>query len=248
MNFSVCVDAVYMGKDLFTSLDAIQKCGLNTFEFWGWEDKPMDNLADYVKASGMTVAAFCTKFISLTDPSKRDDYIEGLKETVEWADKLGCKTLISQVGADTGARREFQADSLTEGLIKSEETLKDTGITLVIEPLNTRVDHKGYFLSSSDETADILKAVNSPSVKMLFDIYHQQISEGDIIRHIQEYIQIIGHFHAAGNPGRHELYHSELDYNKVFEAINALGYDKYMGLEYFPENDPKIGLKKLSAL
>lgn len=131
---------------------------------------------------------------------------------------------------------------------EESEILKDTGITLVIEPLNTRVDHKGYFLSSSDEAAGILKTVNSPSVKMLFDIYHQQISEGDIIRHIQEYIQLIGHFHAAGNPGRHELYHSELDYNKVIEAISALGYDKYIGLEYFPEDDPEIGLKKLETL
>ena len=121
---------------------------------------------------------------------------------------------------------------------------------MVVEPLNLRVDHQGYFLSGSDEAAEILKEVGSPNVKMLFDIYHQQITEGDLIRRIQKYLPCIGHFHAAGNPGRHELYQSEINYPYVFQAIENEAYEGYMGLEYFPEDAPEAGLvyaKKVSG-
>ena len=138
---------------------------------------------------------------------------------------------------------------MVEGLKACVPYLEESGITLVVEPLNTRVDHAGYYLSSSDEAAEIMKEVGSPYVKMLFDIYHQQIMEGDLIRRIKEYIPYIGHFHAAGNPGRHELYQSEVDYGKVFAAIQETGYEGCVGLEYFPLDDPEKGLafaKKLT--
>ena len=121
--------------------------------------------------------------------------------------------------------------------------LEKAGITLVVEPLNIRVDHKGYYLYSSDEAAEVIKEVDSSNVKMLFDIYHQQITEGDLIRRIREYIPYIGHFHSAGNPGRNELYDSEIDYKKVFQAIKETGYDGHIGLEYFPREDPAKGLE-----
>ena len=85
---------------------------------------------------------------------------------------------------------------------------------------------------------------------MLFDIYHQQITEGDLIRRIRKYLPCIGHFHAAGNPGRHELYQSEINYPYVFQAIENEAYEGYMGLEYFPEDAPEAGLvyaKKVSG-
>lgn len=129
-----------------------------------------------------------------------------------------------------------------EGLKACVPYLEESGITLVVEPLNVRVDHAGYYLYSSDEAAGIMREVGSPYVKMLFDIYHQQITEGDLIRRIREYIPYIGHFHAAGNPGRHELYDGEIDYRKVFAAIGETGYDGYIGLEYFPEDEVEKGL------
>ena len=93
------------------------------------------------------------------------------------------------------------------------------------------------------EAAEVIKEVDSSNVKMLFDIYHQQITEGDLIRRIREYIPYIGHFHSAGNPGRNELYDSEIDYKKVFQAIKETGYDGHIGLEYFPREDPAKGLE-----
>ncbi len=114
---------------------------------------------------------------------------------------------------------------------------------LVFEPLNTLVDHKGYYLYSSEEAFRIADQVNSPKVKVLYDIYHQQITEGHLIKRITKNIDKIGHFHAAGNPGRHELYFGEINYSEVFKAIDETGYTGSIGLEYFPIEEPEKGIK-----
>lgn len=243
MKLSVCVDAVYAGEDFLKAVGKVKDAGVETIEFWSLEGKDIDGLNVYRKKEGIDIAAFCTGFISLVDASKRQEYIQSLKSAVETAKKLGCKRIISQTGADTGEPRQKQHDNLVEGLKACAPYLEENKITLVVEPLNIRVDHKGYYLYSSDEAAEIIKEVGSDYVKMLFDIYHQQITEGDLLRRIREYMPYIGHFHAAGNPGRHELYHSEIDYKNIFQAIKAAGYDGYIGLEYFPEDNPEKGLE-----
>lgn len=242
MKLSVCVDAVYAGKSMTEAVAHLMENGLDTIEFWGWEDKDIRQLENCQKEMGFHVAAFCTKFISLTDSSLREAYVEGLIESIEIAKRLECKCLITQTGADMGTDREEQEISLIEGLKTCASILEKEGMTLVVEPLNVRVDHQGYFLSGSDEAVRILKAVGSDNVKMLFDIYHQQITEGDLIRRIKEYLPYIGHFHAAGNPGRHELYDSEINYAQVLSAISRENYKGYVGLEYFPAEDIAKGL------
>ena len=114
---------------------------------------------------------------------------------------------------------------------------------LVFEPLNVLVDHPGYYLTQSSEAFDITMAVSSPHVKVLFDIYHQQITEGDVISSITANIEKIGHFHAAGVPGRHELSTSELNYVEIFKAIDATSYSGAVGFEYYPEQDPLSGIQ-----
>lgn len=243
MKLSVCTDAIFMGKDIEKAIYEVKRMGLSAVEFWSWDDKNIDKLQRVKEETGIEIAAFCTGFISLVDETCRQKYIDSLKNTIEVAKKLGCKTLISQTGSDTGMVHELQCESMVEGLRACVPYLEDAGMTLVIEPLNIRVDHKGYFLSSSDECAEILKKVGCAHVKMLYDIYHQQITEGDLIRRIKEYAPLIGHYHAAGNPGRHELYRSEIDYKKIFEAIKETNYQEYIGLEYFPLDEVDKGLE-----
>ena len=243
MKLSVCIDAVYMGKDIEEAIHSVKEMGIPAVEFWSWDDKDLDKLKKAKAETGIEIAAFCTGFISLVDETKRQEYIDFLIKTIAVEKELGCKTLISQTGADMGISREIQHASMVQGLKACVPYLEEAGITLVIEPLNIRVDHMGYYLSSSDEGAEIMKEVGSDNVKMLYDIYHQQITEGDLIRRIKEYAPLIGHFHAAGNPGRHELYNSEIDYKKVFEAIKETGYEGYVGLEYFPTDEAAKGLE-----
>jgi hydroxypyruvate isomerase len=245
MRFSVCVDAVFKGQDFAESLRQIRAAGLGTFEFWAWWNKDLAAIKREMARLDMACAAFCTRFISLVDPAQREAYLAGLRETIAVARDLGCRTLISQVGSEIpDVPREQQRASLIAGLAACVPYLDEARITLVFEPLNILVDHPGYYLSRSDEAFEVAAAVGSPWVKVLFDIYHQQITEGHLIARIRENIAQIGHFHAAGNPGRHELDNGEINYPEVFRAISQTTYPGSIGLEYRPLEDPAAGLRR----
>ena len=243
MQISVCTDIVFSGVSTSDAIKAVKSCGIHAVEFWSWWDKDIDAIDRARREAGVEIAAFCTKSNGLTDASRHDEYKAALAETIVVAKKLGCKRIISQVGNDTGRPASEQTQNIIEGLRHCAPLLEDASVTLVIEPLNTRVDHTGYFLWSSDEGAAIVDAVDSPCVKLLFDLYHQQIMEGDIIRRSVSMLDRIGHFHAAGTPGRHELAIGEINYEAVFDALHENGYNGYVGFEYMPLNRVEDGLE-----
>jgi len=243
MKISICIDALYAGKDIPESLQAIHRLGIQAFEFWGWWDKDLQAIKKTKEQLGLEVSAFCTKFISLVDASKQGEYIDGLQESIAAAKMLNCKRLISQVGDDLGIDRVEQHKNMLAGLKACVPILEKEDITLVIEPLNTTIDHAGYYLYRSEEAFQIIEEVGSEHVKVLYDIYHQQIMEGNLINTISRNITKIGHFHAAGLPGRHELYLGEINYPHIFRAIDSLGYAGFVGFEYFPIEAPDAGIK-----
>lgn len=243
MKISVCIDAVFKGKDFIESMRTISSLGCGAFEFWSWWDKDIRAIKAAKEELGLEVTTFCTKMGSLVDYAERDNYLIGLKESLEVAKNLDCKSLITQTGNDNGSPREIQHKNLVEGLKLCAPILEEAGVTLLVEPLNLYVDHAGYYLYSSLEGFSIIDEVGSPNVKLLYDIYHQQIMEGNLIRNIQSNIEKIGHFHAAGNPGRHELYFGEINYSEVFKAIDSTGYRGHVGFEYFPSENPCNGIK-----
>lgn len=247
MRYSVCLPAVMKGMDLVQAMRFVHGLGFEAVEFWSWWDADLDGIDRVRRELEMTVTAFCTKFVSLTDRAKRQLYLDGLKESIQAAGKCGAKMLITQVGNDTGKSWERQMANVRDGLKAAVPLLETAGITLLVEPLNIKVDHKGYFLSLSVDGFDLIRDVGSKSVKLLYDIYHQQITEGNLIPTIVKNIGDIGHFHAAGHPGRHELTTGEINYPNVFRAIGEAGYQGYMGLEYFPLRAPEEGLKALMA-
>lgn len=245
MKFSVCTDAVFGGMNTADAMRAVKSCGINAVEFWGWWDKDINGIDKARRELNMSIAAICTRFISLTNPSLRNNYLKGLSETIAVAKKLGCTRIISQVG-NAGVSPDADKQSVIDGLKQCAGMLGDAGMVLVIEPLNTKIDHAGYFLESSAEGAEIVAEVGSPNVKLLFDFYHQQITEGGILRNSLALFDSIGHFHAAGVPGRNELDTGEINYINVFSELDKRFPDngKFIGLEYFPKKDPVEGLKK----
>lgn len=245
---SVCIDAVLGDLDIAAATQTVSEAGIGAFEFWGWWDKDLDAVIAARDEHRLAISACCTRFISLVDPEKRDDYIAGLMETISAARYLGVKTIISQVGDfRTGVPQKEQHDSLVDGLKVAAPLLEAADITLVIEPLNDLVDHVGYYLVRSDEAFQIIDEVGSDHVKVVFDIYHQQISEGHLISNITDNLNKIGHFHAAGNPGRNELTSGEIHYPSVFDAIRSAEFDGYVALEYWPLSDPLAGLKEVAG-
>ncbi len=244
---SVCIDAVFENKPIEEAITAVAESGIKAIEFWGWWDKDLAVLTRAQKKHGLEISACCTRFVSLVDPEKRGEYLSGLMESITIAHQIGTKVLISQVGDFLpDVARSAQHQSLVDGLREAAPLLEAADITLVIEPLNELVDHAGYFLVRSEEAFEVIDQVASPNVKVVFDIYHQQISEGHLIRNLSDNIDNIGHFHAAGNPGRNELTKGEIHYPHVFSAIRETGYTDYVGLEYWPLENATDGLREIS--
>lgn len=241
------LDTFFSELSIEEKFKKFSQLGFSAVEFWCWWDEKYDlsKLSDYSKKYNIDIAATCTKFCSLVDSNKRNEYLNGLKDSIEVSRQLNNKILISQVGDELkDASRQQQIDSMVEGLQRAADLLSGTGITLAVEPLNILIDHKGYFLSRMDEAAEIIDKVGSKNIRILFDIYHQQITEGNLINNIKEYSRLICHYHLADNPGRHEPGSGEINYNNVLKAVAETGYDGYVGLEFFPADEDLSSLKQ----
>jgi len=214
-----------------------KKLGYTAVEFWEGVNAPVEDIKASLSETGLSLACMGGGS-ALVDPDTRPKFLEDLKTSIANAKALGAKGLIALTGQElTGVPRETQHQSIVDGLKEAAKLLEGTGLTLNLEPLNLLVNHKGYYLATSAEAFDIVRKVASPNVKVLFDIYHQQITEGHLIANITDNIGLIGHFHVAGNPGRGEPYFGEINYKEVFKAIDAAGYTGYAGLEYWPVVD-----------
>ena len=148
------------------------------------------------------------------------------------------------MGKDTGAPREEQHASIVAGLKAGAPILEEYGVTLLIEPLNTKVNHKGYILEKSEDAFAIIDAVGSERVRVVYDIYHQQISEGNILPTVCANLDKIAHLHGAANPGRCEVFLGENDYRFILRELDKAGYTGAMTLEYKPTLPPEESLKK----
>ena len=234
----VVIPCFFRNTDFCDAIRKVASLGYDAAELWGWGDIDPVRAKAVLDETGVELLSMCTTEFRLTDPTYRGAFYNGVKRTCEFASKLGVKRLITQVGADIGIDRSCQHKSIVDGLAAAVPILEQYKITLMIEPLNTQFDHKGYYLTSSEEAFDIVREVGSPYVKVIYDIYHQQITEGNIIPTVTSNLQYIAHLHAAGHPGRHELWLGENDYRVIIDAIDKAGYQGALGLEYFPTTDP----------
>ena len=248
MKFCVAIPCFFGNTDFCEALRQISSLGYKTAETYDWTKLDLNKVKATLDDTGIELLSMCTTEFRLTSPEHRSLWLEGLEKSCIAAKKIGVKRLITQVGNDTGAPREEQHRSIVDGLKAGAPILEKYGVTIMIEPLNTIVDHKGYYLWQSCEAFEIIKEVNHPNVKVIFDIYHQQIMEGNIIPNIVNNLDSIAHIHAAGHPGRHELQNGENNYGFIFEHLEKAGYKGAVGLEYFPTLDPIQSLKKVKEI
>ena len=166
---------------------------------------------------------------------------------IDLAAKEGVPNIITFSGNRAGMADQEGADNCVLFLNKVKAHAEDKGVTICMEYLNSKVNHKDYMFDHIAWGVDVMKRVNSPRVKILYDIYHAQIMDGDIVRNIRDHFQWIGHFHTGGNPGRHDIDETnELNYRFIMEAIAELGFTGYVTHEYSPTmgHDPIATLKK----
>ena len=252
MHYSVCANALFPGIPVHEALPLIREAGYSHYEFWGWWDQDIDTLCHVQREQCMTSVALCTRFITLTNPVEHLKYSMGLLSTIQVARRLGCASIISQVGQEEpGISREKQHEYIVTALRALVGSLIPKfdlpSATLLIEPLNTQIDHPGYFLFNSEEAFRIVKEVGSPYVKVLYDAYHQHIMGEDTPRVIADNIDKIGHIHMASFPGRHEptAVDNEIDVGAILDALARGGYDKAVGLEFTPNGNQLAALQAI---
>lgn len=249
LNLSACIEMIFSALPFEDRIKAVADAGYKAFEFWGYSNKNMDAVAAAAKAKGLAIGAMASEVPPLVDPANHKDFVEAGQRSLGVALKYGIPTVIVCTGQRMAELSGWaQHDAIVAGLRGLAPYAEDAGITIVLEPLNILVDHKGYYLDRSDEAFDILRAVGSPSVKLLYDIYHQQITEGFLIPTITANLDLIGHFHCADVPGRHEPGSGEINYANVFKVIADSDYAGFLGLEYSPTGDPAASLAQVKKI
>jgi len=246
---SVCIEMIFREVEFLDRIPKVKQAGFDAFEFWGTGNKDLAAVKRLKDQHGLTLTAVVTEYQQpLSEPANRPSFVEGFTKAAQVANDLDCKAVIVTVGNETAAPRPLQHDNIVAGLKAAAPIAEDRGVTLVLEPLNVLVDHKGYYLASSAEGFEMVREVASPKVKLLYDIYHQQVTEGNLIAAITGNIADIGHFHSADVPGRHEFGTGEINYANVLRAIDATGYAGYVGLEFGPTGASEEALARVREI
>jgi hydroxypyruvate isomerase len=181
--------------------------------------------------------------IALTDPDNRAAFLEGLARSADVADRLGARVLIAQAGANlAGKSREEQRDALTDCLAGAADVLAGTGIRLGVEPLNTLVDHPGYFLPSTVEALNIVDVVGRPEIGIVYDLYHSVVMGERPETVLAGRVDRVCHVHVADHPGRADPGTGTIDFRTPLRWLADNGYAGRIGLEYRPAHGSTAGL------
>jgi hydroxypyruvate isomerase len=183
--------------------------------------------------------------VSMVVPEQRDNFLADVRNAIDWSKKLDIPQIILMSGnAVPGKTYEEQWDSLLEGSKRAAGLAAQANVKLIFEPLNNKVNHKGYFLPTCVEGLKLVKAVDNPHFRLLFDIYHEQVQVGNVIRTAVEAMPFVAVYHIADNPGRNDPGTGEMNYDNIYKAIRKTGYSGYVTMEYLPAGDQSASLKK----
>jgi hydroxypyruvate isomerase len=201
-----------------------------------------------VEAAGLTCAMLsgaCTIPDGFNDPKNHDRLEKSTREHIEFAAENDLPNVIVFSGNRRGMSDEDGLENCAAGLKRVVGLAEEKDVTICMELLNSKVDHHDYMCDRTPWGVALAKKVGSPRFKLLYDIYHMQIMEGDVIRTIRDNKDYIAHYHTGGNPGRHEIDETqELTFPAIVNAIIDTGYDGYLGQEFIPERDPLTSLEQ----
>ena len=241
MRYSACIDMLFVPEsaDPAQRIRLAKEAGFDAVEFWHWSNKDLDAIEDALGETGLILAGIIAEPIAeLTRTTDHQRFFDGLAESRDVALRLGAKMLIAQGGPElSGVSRASQHDALVEAMAGSADVLKGSGLRLGLEPLNTRVDHVGYYLSSTAEGFEIVEAVNRPEIGLTYDLYHSMVM-GEVPQEVAAgHIDRIVHLHIADHPGRNQPGTGGLELAGAVNWLVEQGYDGFAGLEYKPVGD-----------
>ena len=236
-------------------LETAARAGLQSVELVGeyaaWPDTEVARvkklLRSFVLGADTLIATpdWNKRPVSMVDPAQRENFLNDVRNAIVYAQKLEISQIILMSGnAIPGRTHEEQYASLLEGVKRAGDLAVKANVTMIVEPLNSLVNHKGFFLTTCVEGIKLVRQADNPNVKLLFDIYHEQVQAGNIIQTLTEAADRVAVFHVADNPGRHDPGTGEIHYTNVYKAIQKTGYSGYVTMEYLPLGDQVASLIK----
>lgn len=249
--FAANVEMWWGGVPFLDKIRKAKELGFPAVEFWPYQGKPIDELSALSRDLQVEVAQFTAwGFVPGMNETKNHDAFESaIRESFAVAKKLRCRKMTVVAGNDVaGLSREEMHKNVITALKRVKPIAEGEGVMLILEPMNIRVDHKGHCLYGSTDAVRICREVGSPMVKINWDLYHMQISEGDLCGHLREGFDQLGYAQLADHPGRHEPGTGEICYSRVLRQLAELGYRDFVGVECTPsEAEPKAAARLAAA-
>lgn len=237
MKISCCIDMMFSEFNFYDRIAEVKKCGIHTIEFWKWSDKDMEKVKYLLDQNDMQLSIFnldskdekLSHDLSrgILNAGRAEEFTAAIEESIPVYRKAGASAMIVLIGE----KAPYCEENVWKCLKAAQPVCEKEKVTLILEPLNN-IDRAGYSMPYAKPVLELLKKIDSPNIKMLYDIYHQSVMGDFSMEDIRENIHRIGHFHVADVPGRHEPGTGHVDYGKILKEIEGLPYDGAVGLEY----------------
>lgn len=261
MQYSIHIEAIYQELPFADRFAAAKRDGFHFVELWDWDNKNIDELITLCKKHDIEISCMGGDGpVSLCDPAQEQAYLDYLKQSLEAAQKVGCERLAIHSNELLPEPQQYAAD-LFEQYSDAEKTMamyrtlchaaplaEKAGVTLCIEPLNVEIDHLGNFLKYTKDAADLVRMVDSPNIKILYDAYHMYLNEGKICETIKKYQSLIGQIHIADAPGRGEPGTGCINYRAVLEFMKNLQCDQMVAFELYPKTGSEAAVRAINAV
>ncbi|HKL57781.1 MAG TPA: TIM barrel protein [Sphaerochaeta sp.] len=260
LRFSANIEMLGTHVDFYERFSLAKKSGFDAAEFWSFEGKDLARIATLSRELALPISSLSGDgpSFSLCDDSHRKGYVEYARRAMDAANLVGSPLIVLHSNAlgeggrvvdsysESSVYRLYMNMALTLSLLAPYA--EEAGITCVLEPLNIQVDHKGNLLHTIADTVEVVKAVGSPAVKVLYDFYHMQIESGNLLSVFAQNREHIGHIHIADNPGRHEPGTGEINYSRVVPGLERLGYEGVVAFELSPHSTYEKAVEAIMAL
>jgi hydroxypyruvate isomerase len=223
--------------------------GIEAVEIWSWRDKDLDSIEAALRETGVRLLSLIVDpKLDITDPATHDDYLGGVADSLVIAERLGAPYLVAVAGDELpGVDRAEQHAAVVSVLADAARILEGSEVTLLLEPLNTRVDHVGTYLSSTREGLDIVREVGSPRLRLLLDAYHALMMDEELAEVVGDDIALVGHVQVADVPGRNEPGTGTIDWTEQLRSLRGLGYNGHFGMEYMPTTETVASLRSVEG-
>jgi hydroxypyruvate isomerase len=243
MKKSICIEKIFLEAPFYDRFKLVAEAGFDYAEFWTWEDKDLDKIHGLLKEYRLTLASISgDKSFSPILSEEREPYLAYLARSIQVARRLECRHLVlhsngiekgkvTSNGAGTSDAKKIA--SLTRTLGEAARMAETAGVVLVLEAINS-YSMPGYFLNSTVVAGDIVRVIGSPALKILYDTWHMGQMEGNMVRHLTEYRDVLGYIHIGDVPDRHEPGTGEINFDAIKRTLQAIGYDGIFGFELVP--------------